>query len=250
MEKLKVGILDIETSPLTAYAWERHDVNIAVNQIVKDWRLLCFAFKWLGGKQIAYHEARNDRDELGLLKKIWAFLDTCDILVTQNGKAFDSKKLNARFIMHGMKPPSPYKHLDTYLIAKNAGSFTANSLEYLTDKLCVKYKKLTHKKFPGMSLWVECLKGNDEAWAEMKKYNIHDVLATEELYEKLKAWAPKNAPVVFATTVGCTVCGGARVRRGIRAVRFSQVQTYQCRSCGHWSQEKLKKRTNDAQKAA
>lgn len=69
VERLKVLVADIETSPLTAYAWERHDVNIALNQIVKDWRVLCFAAKWLGGKQIAYHEAREDKDELAMLKK-------------------------------------------------------------------------------------------------------------------------------------------------------------------------------------
>lgn len=38
----------------------------------------------------------------------------------------------------------------------------------MTDKLCVKYKKLNHSKFPGMELWRECLKGNSEAWTEME----------------------------------------------------------------------------------
>lgn len=58
----------------------------------------------------------------------------------------------------------------------------------MTDKFCKKYKKLKHKKFPGHELWKECLKGNKEAWNEMRKYNIHDVLATEELYNVLKQW--------------------------------------------------------------
>jgi len=80
-------------------------------------------------------------------------LDQADILITQNGQAFDSPKINTRFILNGMKPPSPYKHLDTYKIAKKVASFTSNSLEYLTDKLCIKYKKLAHAKFPGMLLW-------------------------------------------------------------------------------------------------
>lgn len=241
MEKLKVGIIDVETSPLTAYAWGRHDVNIALNQVVKDWRLLCAAWKWLGGKQIAFAEARNDKDEKALLQKIWAFLDTADILITQNGKAFDSKKLNARFIMHGMKPPSPYKHLDTYLIAKSAGAFTANSLEYLTDKLCVKYKKLTHKKFPGMALWTECLKGNSAAWAEMKKYNIHDVLATEELYGKLKAWVPANAPPVYVGE-GCQVCGARdMVKWGSRPSKSGLMVRRFCKHCGKWQERLLKK---------
>jgi RNase H-like protein len=232
--KAMVGVLDVETTPLVAYAWGRHDVNIAITQIVTDWRIMTFAFKWLGAKKVFYYEARTDKDEHFLLAQLWEFLDVADIVVTQNGKAFDAKKINARFIMNGMKPPSPFKHLDTYLIAKNAAAFTANSLEYLTDKLCTKYKKLSHSKFPGMSLWSECLKGNKAAWAEMKRYNIHDVLATEELYGKLKAWAPVNAPKVFM--VGCSACGHSLTKNGVVA----GVQRLRCLNCGRSSGAKLK----------
>ena len=240
MERLKVGVLDIETTPLVAYAWGRHDVNIALNQVAKDWRVMAFAFKWLGGKQICYMDARTDKDELRLLKKVWQFLDTCDILITQNGKSFDSRKLNARFIMYGMKPPSPYKHLDTYLIAKQVGDFTANSLEYLTDKLCTKYKKLKHAKYPGMELWTECLRGNDDAWREMKKYNIHDVLSTEELYGKLKAWVPANAPNVYVGEC-CGVCGGKAHKTGHYVTRDAKYPKLHCQKCGRWTKGKREK---------
>jgi uncharacterized protein YprB with RNaseH-like and TPR domain len=127
-----------------------------------------------------------------ILRDLWKLLDEADIVITQNGKNFDTPKLNARFIEHGMKPPSPYKHLDTYQIARSAAKFTSNKLEYLTEKLCTKYKKLKHEKFPGFALWAECLKGNVAAWNEMRRYNKHDVLATEELYMKIRAWAPQK----------------------------------------------------------
>ena len=34
--------------------------------------------------------------------------------------------------------------LTHHLLAKSAADFTSNKLEYLTDKLCKKYKKLSH----------------------------------------------------------------------------------------------------------
>lgn len=242
MKKLNALVLDIETAPITAYVWGRHDQNIAINQIKVDWHVIGWAAKWLSEPTVIYHDQRNHRDltdDRDILKPLWHLLDSADILITQNGKAFDAKKLNARFILHGWNPPSPYKHLDTYLIAKNAGAFTANSLEYLSEKLCKKYKKLKHAKFPGMELWNECLKGNLAAWNEMQKYNIHDVLATEELYGKLKAWAPDNAPEVYEAKpdVNCGVCGAHAERNGYVVVKGGRKPRYHCQSplCGRWT---------------
>lgn len=174
-------------------------------------------------------------DDEALLKPLWHLLDDADIVITQNGKAFDSKMLNARFITHRWPPPSPYKHLDTLQIARSCAKFTSNSLEYLTDKLCTKYKKLRHAKFPGMELWKECLAGNMKAWAEMKKYNIHDVLSTEELYMKLRAWAPAKAPQIYAGTLDCGTCGGKLEPRGYNYSRIARFRKFQCKKCTTWT---------------
>ena len=131
---------------------------------------------------------RNKRDDSKIIKGIWKLMDEADIIVGQNSKSFDIKKLNARFVINGMQPPTPYRQLDTKVMAKKAFGFTSNKLEYMADKLCTKYKKLKHKNFIGHELWSECLKGNLKAWVEMEKYNKHDVLALEELYDKLLAW--------------------------------------------------------------
>jgi len=180
MEKLRTLVFDIETTPITAYVWGLKDQNISLNQIVKDWSVMAYGAKWLGEKKVYYQDTRHDRDDKKVLQGIWKLLNEADIVITQNGQSFDGPKLNSRFILNGMQPPSPYKHLDTYRIVKRVMEFTSNKLEYLTDKLCTKYKKLHHHAFPGMSLWSECLKGNMKAWEEMKTYNIHDVLSTED----------------------------------------------------------------------
>lgn len=243
MNKQKVGILDIEIFPMLAYVWDRRDQNIATNQLEADWSVAAWAFKWLDdpASQVMYKDMRKSPDvsfDRPILEPLWKLLNEADAVITQNGARFDGPKLNARFILHGMQPPSPYKHIDTYQIASRVASFTSNKLDYLTEKLCVKYKKLTHSKFPGMSLWVECLKGNLKAWEEMKRYNIHDILATEELYNKLKAWAPESTArpyVVEDPSKQCRSCGAVKMtKQGRRLAKTRWYQQYKCQSCGSW----------------
>jgi DNA polymerase elongation subunit (family B) len=234
MQNPKVLILDIETSPITAYVWGLRDQNISLNQIVKDWQVLAWAAKWLNYKNTWYMDVRT-MTEKQILVRLWILLDEADIVITQNGQSFDIPKLNARFIEYGMKPPSPIKHLDTYRIAKKVAEFTSHKLEYLTEKLCTKYKKLSHKKFPGMSLWTECLKGNTAAWNEMRTYNIHDVLSTEELYMKLRAWTPNAMPSVY-NNGACSVCGEFKLqKRGVERKKTLVYQRLHCQACGKWS---------------
>lgn len=248
MRKLKVLVFDIETAPMQAYVWGTRDQNIALNQIERDWHVIAWAAKWLGEPKVFYMDQRNasyiENDKL-LLRKLWDLLDEADIVITQNGQNFDAPKLNARLIEHGMNPPSPYRHLDTYQIVRRVAKFTSNKLEYLTEKLCTKYKKLSHKEFPGFSLWTECLKGNKKAWDAMKKYNIHDVLSTEEFYMKIRAWVPDNMPNAFIITDPSKECGrcgtvGKMHSRGERVTNKAIYARYQCQKCGKWqSGEKL-----------
>jgi len=250
MRQPKVLIFDIETAPMVVYVWGRREQNVALNQIKSDWYVLAWAAKWLGDapSKVIYKDqrgAKNPADDKDLLQGMWKLLDEADIVITQNGRRFDSRKLNARFIINGMNPPSPYEHWDTLRVARTVADFTSNSLEYLSDKLCVKYKKLSHKKFPAMELWKQCLAQNPEAWECMKKYNIHDVLATEELYLKIRAWSPKTSPVVFPNRDGCSVCGGQVEYRGYWRLKEYRVKKIHCLKCGAWRSGK-KERLQEA----
>ena len=155
---------------------------------------MSWAARWLGEDDVYYEDQRgkkNVEDDKDLLRGIWKLLDECDFVITQNGKKFDQKKLNARFVINGMQPPSSYRHIDVLQIAKAQFGFTSNRLQYMTDLLCKKYKKSSHAKFSGFELWSECLKDNKEAWQEMEDYNILDILSLEELYEILAPWDNK-----------------------------------------------------------
>lgn len=235
----KVLVYDVETAPILGHVWGLWDQNIGLNMIKSDWHILAWAAKWLGepASKIMYMDqrrAKNVEDDSKILKGIWKLLDEADIVITQNGKAFDEKKLNARFILNGMPPPSSYRHIDTKQIASRKFAFTSNKLEYMTDKLCTKYKKLKHHEFSGFDLWKQCLAGNKKAWDVMAKYNKWDVLSLEELYLKLSPWDNSINFAVYTdeVTQRCN-CGSTQFRKnGYKFTSIGKYQRYLCVKCG------------------
>ena len=243
----KVLLFDIETAPMLGYIWGLWDNNVALNQLHSDWHILSWSAKWLGSSEneVMYMDQRNKKDitnDKDILQGIWNLLDEADVVIGQNSKKFDHKKLNARFILNGMKPPSSYRHIDTLQLAKKHFAFTSNKLEYMTGKLCKKYKKLKHAKFSGFNLWDQCLKGNKEAWQEMELYNKYDVLSLEELYFKLIPWDNSinfNVYSDLLTTV-CT-CGHDKFKEnGYSYSNTGKFQKYTCKRCG----SEFKSKTN------
>jgi DNA polymerase elongation subunit (family B) len=225
----KALLLDIETTPTLSYHWGMYKQNIANNQIHKEWEILSFAAKWLGSDKIIYLDKRNKK----MLQTVWELIDECDILITHNGKSFDSKKLNAQFVLAGYPPPSSHKHIDTLRIAKSKFAFTSNKLEYLSDKLC-SHKKDKHAKFPGFELWLECMNNNKAAWRELEKYNRKDILALEDLYKKLYPWAAKiNFNLYRNDLVNKCHCGSTKFQKnGFALTEIGRYQRYQCSNCG------------------
>lgn len=240
----RVLFFDIETKPMLVYAWGLFDQNISLNQIKEDWSVLSWAAKWRGSKKILYSDLRdtkNTNNDKKILKEIWSLLDKADIVVTQNGIKFDSKKLNARFAIHGLRPPSSYKHIDTLVLAKRHFGFTSNKLEYLSNTLNKKFKKLKHHKFEGFELWKQCLLGNIKAWNEMRKYNKHDVLALEELYNKLAPWDNAiNFNIYSDGIVNKCKCGHDKFKQnGFGYTATGKFQRYKCLACGSETRSKI-----------
>ncbi len=224
---MKLTFFDIETAPIEAYVWGTWDQTVGLDMIKKDWSILSWAAKWQGSKKIHQMDVEK-KSEKQMLQGMWKILDEAEIVVTQNGVRFDAKKLNARFIAYGMKPPSSYRHIDTLKLAKKYFAFTSNKLEFMAKFLGTKHQKLKHKEFPGFELWSECLKGNKKAWREMRKYNEYDVIVLEEVYDKLIIWDPG-----FRTPEKCT-CGSTDfLKKGFfLSAAGTKYQRYRCKECG------------------
>lgn len=237
----RIGTLDIETFPILAYTWGLWDQNVGLNQIARDWSLMSFSYKWLDNKEVAYFDVSEQEDiydDSFLMFLLWQFLDEADIVIAQNGVRFDFKKINARFIQLGMPPPSPYKVVDTLAEAKKVAAFTSNKLEWLSAIL-TEVPKDKHKDFPGFELWLGCMARDPKAWASMRKYNPRDILATEQVYLKLRPWIaghPNLAVYNEAAEMQCPKCGGTDLqRRGLSRTQSGEYQRYQCNSCSGWS---------------
>lgn len=242
----RILLLDIETAPILANVWRTWKENVGLDQIRMDWSILAFCGKWLGENKVIYADqskAADMDDDTPLMEKLHSLLDEADMVVAHNGRRFDLKKINARFIIKGFKPPSPYRIIDTLEIAKKHFAFTSNRLQYLTDTLCTKHKKSSHAKFPGFKLWKECQLGNPAAWKEMKAYNIKDVTSLEELYLILRPWMeghPNLGAYVDNDSPACPKCGSTHVhRRGSYHTQVSEYVRYQCLDCGGWSRGRV-----------
>lgn len=244
LDKPKILVFDIETLPMEAYVWGLRDQNVGLNMIKEDWSVLSWAAKWYGEDDIFYQDVRKKRkvrDDKQVLKGIWKLLDEADYVVGQNSNSFDVKKLNARFILHGMKPPSSYKKLDTLVMARKNFKFTSNKLAYLSNTLCSKYEKLSHGKYAGFSMWAECMKGNQDAFREMEEYNRMDILSTEELFDRLLPWSNATLFNIYneSTDPVCT-CGNDKFKKdGFHYTNSSKFQKYRCTNCGSEYRDKV-----------
>lgn len=243
----RIGVLDIETAPIEFYGWRLGDQNVTIDQIKVDWSILSFCWKWLDDKELIYEDtggrgAGKVRDDRKLMKPLHALLEEADIVIAQNGKAFDLKKINSRLIIHGHKPYSPVKVVDTLLSARKHFGFTSNKLQYLSEKLA-KTQKYRHNEFPGLELWKACLADDQKAWAVMRKYNPLDVIATAEVYEVMLPWIsnhPNRGVWREDKEIVCPKCEGKNLQaRGYQITQQGKWPRYQCQECGGWARGKV-----------
>lgn len=235
----RILFLDCETAPKLAYVWKFWKENVSPKQVVDHGYVMSFSAKWLGSDTLYYGESRKV-DDTDIVKCLLDFLDQADVVVAHNAKRFDLPTINTRAIVAGLKPPSPYKVVDTLLVAKKEFRFESNSLEYLAKVMgCT--PKMTNRKFPGFELWLECIRNNEEAWKELKVYNCQDVLTLEEVYLKMRPWVSNHPNILvndyFETldSDACPKCTSANVRRrGYYYTNVSKYQRFQCQDCGGW----------------
>jgi hypothetical protein len=232
----RVLIIDIENTPSLAYVWKFWQENVSPKQVKEHAQLMSASWKWLGEEEVFYVESRKG-NERKLIKPILEALDEADIVVAHNAKKHDLPVINARALVHGFTPPSPYKVVDTLLEARKNFKFGQNSLEYLA-KILGCSPKMESRKFPGFELWKQCLLGNPEAWEEMRVYNIQDVITLEEVYLKLRPWMSQHPNVAIyneGDQVACPKCGGTHIQfRGHYKTSVSKFKRFRCVSCGSW----------------
>ena len=235
----RILLLDIETLPGEYYSFDPRVDYLRPEQQIKDISIGCWAAKWLFDSEIMGEVVSPEdavlREDGSILKSIWKLVDDAQIVITQNGVRFDMKKLNAKWIEHGYKPPSHYKNVDTLLQARNQFGFTYNRLEELGKKFGIGVKHEMH-----FADWTNCLVGDKKdrkkALNKYFEYCKNDVAPLlEDVYLHMLPWM-KNHPNMNIYTdykdEVCTNCGSEIAWSEEYTTPQGMWEGFRCLSCG------------------
>ena len=230
---MKILLIDIETAPNLAFVWGLWQQNVGISQIQAAGYTMCFAARWYGQKDIIFDSVKKSGAKR-MLKHVHKLLSEADVVITYNGDKFDLPTLNKEFIQLEMLPPAPYKSLDLYKTAKTKFRFASNKLDYLGKALNIGQKV----KHAGMDLWIQCMAGQEDAWKDMERYNRHDVVLLQLVYERMRPWLnhPNHGTYDEPGIPVCPNCGSGHLqRRGFARTIVQKYPRYQCCDCGAWS---------------
>lgn len=242
----RIGILDIETSPILADVWSLRDQNVGLSQIRQDPRMIGLGAKWLGESRVSWWSEYH-HDRLTMLERVRDFLDEADIVIHYNGQGFDIPWINGELAREGIGPYSPVKQIDLYRVAKKHFRFPSHKLQYVSTALGLE-GKVQHS---GHRLWVDCLHGEGEvqrkAWSLMRKYCKQDVALLEPFYYKVRPWITNHPNLSLydeaivdengkALPISeCPNCQSEHLqKRGFAVKATRRYRRYQCQGCGGW----------------
>lgn len=238
----KILFIDVEVQGTLNISFPRFKAFISPSAVLHEPYLLTFACNWA-------HEPEEDilvkglddytslfeddyRNDVLLVEELWELLDEADVIIAHNAK-FDEGQINNRFAYHGLTPPSPYKVICTLKALKQYFKLPSNSLDAST-----KYFELENKLGnDGIKLWVDCFKGDRDAFLKMKEYNYGGIPTLRQLYYKVLPFI-KNHPNLGLyyndDNLRCGNCGSVdlKTEKGYAYTNMSKFNVYRCNSCG------------------
>lgn len=233
MPSPRILYFDIETFPLLSHTWNKF-VDGPVVAIERDWSIASVAWKWDHMRGVRGLDCRDHvHDDTKVIEQMWRLFDEADVVIGHNGDRFDIRKVQARMLLLGLEPPSPFQSIDTLKVVKRHFNLTSNRLGDVCHALGIGDKTPTG----GFELWLGCLENDWRAWDKMMRYNKQDVRLLPLLYERLRPWI-SNHPVLHND--GCPKCGSLAIqRRGQGRLKSgrSYVQ-YQCQDCKGYYRER------------
>lgn len=230
---MKILTLDIETSPNLGWVFSLWKQNVGLNQVEQFTEVISFAAKWHDKKKVMFHSVHHD-GKRAMLQAAFELLSEADVVVGYNSKGFDCKKLEWEFAKADMGSPVPYAQVDLFLEVKKNFAPPSKKLDHIVSELGIGSKVSTG----GFDLWMGCLHGDSKSWDLMRKYNKHDVVVTEQLYDRLLPWIKSHPSVPLHhgnRNDACQNCGSEDLKReGYAFTTVGKYQRFQCRGCGKW----------------
>lgn len=235
--KPKLVTFDIETSAQKGYYFgPKWETNVA--ETFEDTQVIAFTMKWLDGKRITrclsdYKGYKagviNDKE---IVKDIARLSENVDIWITQNGKAFDMKVMNARYAYHNIAPQKPTPNIDLKLEAKRWFRLPSYALNDMCRYFGIE-RKQEHEGFP---LWLKFEAGHKPSHRKMKSYCENDGVITEKLYKIIRPFMSSHPNMGnYLQDIVCPKCGSDKLQsRGLARNTTTVYRRFQCQSCGGW----------------
>lgn len=237
----RVLLTDIETTPITVHTWSLRDLNVGLNQIIEHPRILGVGWKWYGQSATRY-ASEMQLGRAGMLAEVHEQLDKADVVVHYNGDRFDIPWVQGEFAREGLTPPSPFKSVDLYKVAKKNFRFPSHKLQYVSTALGLEGKYETG----GHDLWRRVMDGDEVADRKMGRYCRQDVRLLEPLLDKMTPWLPNTVNMALLNGVeglACQKCGRPEFLRpkGTAYTATRAYPQYVCEpkrgGCGGWTRD-------------
>jgi len=233
----KILAWDTEWSPATTYTWDLYPERIGTNMVQVEPRMLCWGARWLDQPDTLVVDERMGRKKM--LVEIRDLLSEADMVLSYNGQAFDTRKLNGELFREDIAPPAPYKEIDLFRVVKKNFKYLSHKLDWVAEVAGVGRKLDTG----GFGLWQAVLQNDEAAWDKMRNYQAQDVDLLIDLFERMKPWVKMPHPIEHGDDK-CRNCGGVSLqRRGLARTLNGSYQRFQCQDCFTWSRGT--KRTSD-----
>lgn len=184
----KVMVYDIETSRTKAWVWWSGKQYIGHNQLIEEPKIITVSWKWLGEDKVHYLTWDKDHCDKQLMKDFLKEYNQADMVIGYNNDRFDNRWINARAMKYGLDVNVFVRSYDIMKEEKRVFRVPSYSMAYMAV-----YSNVVHKQgHEGNHMWNMIQTGTPEEQAEylqkMVDYNIGDIIATEELYYRLRKY--------------------------------------------------------------
>jgi DNA polymerase elongation subunit (family B) len=225
---MKLLFVDLETAPHRVYTWGLFKQNVSIDQIAEPGYTLCWAAKWQGEKEVMFSSILDGHKRM--VNRIHKLLDEADAVCHYNGNRFDVPTIQKDFLLCGLKPPSPCRHVDLLKTTRKHFRLASNKLDFVASTLGLG-SKVKHR---GFALWKACMEKDKAAFKEMAEYNKQDVVLLEKVYNRLLPWISGH-PNRSESTECCPKCESDKYQaRGYAVTAAGKYPRFQCQSCGGW----------------
>jgi len=212
----KVLVYDIETSRVKADLWGTGKQYVDWRKLRSDTKIISISWKWIGEDKVHALTWDSNKCDKKLVEKFLKEYNKASLVIGFNNKRFDDKIVSTRAAYHNLFINRFIASFDIMKKIKGVFKLPSYSLEFCCNYFGLSVQKLKHE---GIHMWDMIEYGNKKEQKEylqkMVDYNVGDIIATEELYVRLRPYFGTVTNVAVASgnpKWACPVSGSTDVK--------------------------------------